>query len=54
VSIHYAGSDVEPELLAAGGEGDSNAAATPVLFSALLRKPGQKEVHKCDEKMMER
>jgi hypothetical protein len=35
---HYAGSEVE--LLATGG--DSSAAATPVFFSALLRKPMQK------------
>jgi hypothetical protein len=37
--VHYAGSVVE--LLATGG--DCNAAATPVFFSALLRKPGEKE-----------
>lgn len=36
----YAGSEVE--LLATGG--GSNAAATPVFFSALLRKPTQKDL----------
>jgi hypothetical protein len=40
--ICYAGSEVE--LLAIGG--DSNAAATPVFFSALLRNPEGIKVYK--------
>jgi hypothetical protein len=40
ISGHYAGSEVE--LLATGG--DSNAAATPVFFSALLRNPKGKSL----------
>lgn len=38
MTAYYAGSDVE--RLATGG--DPNAAATPVFFSVLLRKPGPK------------